>query len=238
MQQYFVNKIGDKLYLNDNDLYHLTNVLRYKNKNIICIIDNKAYLCNFTYQNKEYSIEIINEIDRNSELDVEIHLYQALIRNENFDLVLQKATELGAKTITPTIFNRNVVKIDKNKEENKINRFNLIVKNASEQSHRDIVPTVTNLVSVKDIELCENEIGLVCYEKNDNYKSLSSLKEKLINADKIKIVIGPEGGIEPNEYQSLLDKGFYSISLGKRILRSETAAFNILSKLEYIIEEE
>ena len=238
MQQYFIKNIDGKFVLNDKDFYHITTVLRYKNKKIICIDDSGTYLCMFNYDGDTYNIEILEKLERNTELGVEIVLYQALIRNENFDLVLQKATELGVSTIVPTIFNRNVVKIVEDKESKKIERFRLIVKNASEQSHREIVPDVLNQTRIKDISLNDGEIGLVCYEKDENTKSLPNLKGELLKAETIKIVIGPEGGIEEDEYKMLLDKGFYSISLGKRILRSETAAFNILSKLGYIIEED
>lgn len=238
MQQYFVNEINGKFRLKDEDFYHLTTVLRAKNKKIICVKDDEAYLCNFVFDGNEYEIEIIEKQDRFNELPVNIELYQALIRNENFDLVLQKATELGVSAISPTVFLRNVVKIDKSREESKIKRYEAIVKNASEQSHRNIVPEILNITNVKDITILDDEIGIVCFEKCEITKNLSSIKSVIKNAKKIKIVIGPEGGITDEEHLLLTSKGFYSISLGKRILRSETAAFNILSILEYILEIE
>lgn len=238
MQQYFVNEINGVFKLKDEDFYHLTTVLRAKNKKIICIKDDIAYLCNFLYDGSNYNIEIIEKQDRFNELPIDIELYQALIRNENFDLVLQKATELGVSAVAPTIFSRNVVKIDKSKEESKIKRYETIVKNSSEQSHRNIVPEILPITNLKNITLNNNEIGIVCYEKCDLTKNLSTLKEKINKSKKIKVVIGPEGGITNDEHLLLIHKGFYSVSLGKRILRSETAAFNILSILEYIIEME
>ena len=237
MQQYFVKEIDGKFILKDEDFYHLTTVLRAKNKNIICVKDDEAYLCNFTFDGNKYNIEIIEKQDRDNELSIDIELYQALIRNENFDLVLQKATELGVASIAPTIFNRNVVKIDKSKEESKVKRYENIVKNASEQSHRNIVPEILPITNIKDIDL-DDAIGIVCYEKCEVSKNLSALKDAIKQAKRIKVVIGPEGGITENEHQSLIEKGFNSVSLGKRILRSETAAFYILSVLQYIIEIE
>lgn len=238
MQQYFVNEINNSFRLKDEDFYHLTTVLRAKNKRIICIKDDIAYLCDFIYDGNEYTINIIEKQDRDNELSIDIELYQALIRNENFDLVLQKATELGVSSIAPTIFTRNVVKIDKSKEDTKIKRYETIVKNASEQSHRNIVPEILPITNLKDITLCDGEIGIVCFEKCDTTKNLSTLKNIIKNSKKIKVVIGPEGGITNEEHLLLINKGFYTVSLGKRILRSETAAFNILSILEYIIEME
>jgi len=238
MQQYFVINENGKLKLKDEDLYHLCTVLRAKDKKeIICIDNDKRYLCEFSGNLKEHNIEILHEIINDTELNKDIYLYQALIRNENFDLVLQKATELGCKYIHPTIFKRNVVKIEKNKEESKLNRFQTILKNSSEQSHRSVIPTINPIINVKDITLDEGEIGILCYEREDT-KTLFEIKEKIKNATNIKIVIGPEGGITLDEVESLVNKGFKSVSLGKRILRSETAAFNILSIVSYLLEQE
>lgn len=236
MQQYFVNIIDNKIVLKDEDLYHLVKVLRAKEKRkIICVIDDKKFFCEFSGDTSSYTVEIIYEIESNPELDVDIELYQALIRNENFDLVLQKSTELGVKSISPTIFRRNVVKIDKNKEEAKLLRYQTILKNSAEQSHRLIVPNILPITRVEDIKLELGEIGIVAYENEKNI-SLKSIEDEIKQSNKIKIVIGPEGGITKEEYSALISKGFKSITLGKRILRSETAAFNILSVISYILE--
>ncbi|MCR5564217.1 MAG: RsmE family RNA methyltransferase, partial [Gammaproteobacteria bacterium] len=93
-------------------------------------------------------------------------------------------------------------------------------------------------VNVKDIKLEEGEIGLVAWEKEENTKSLSEIKDKVLNASKIKIVIGPEGGITMDEFETLKANGFTPISLGNRILRSETATISLLSILNYIIDIE
>lgn len=237
MQQFFAIKINDEFRLKDEDLHHLVTVLRAsKDKEIVCIYDDESYLCLFNGDKDKYKIDIIHKISRDSELDSKIILYQALIRNENFDLVLQKAVELGVSAIVPTVFSRNVVKIEASKEDSKIERYKKIVIGASQQSRRIVVPTVERQINVKDINLKDGEIGLVCYEKNEDTSSLISLESDIKNAKYIKVVIGPEGGISEDEYQTLLQKGFKSITLGKRILRSETAAFNILSVLGYILE--
>lgn len=237
MQQYFLIKESNKYKLNENDLYHLKVVLRAKDGyQFIGVLDDKLYLASYKVDGSDYYIELICEMDRDSELKVDIKVYQALIRNENFDLVIQKVTELGAHEIVPTIFERNVVKIDKTKEESKINRYQSIVNMAVNQSKRDYIPKVEKPLKVKDILLEEGEIGLVAYENNKDTKSLSDLKEAIKSAKKVSIVIGPEGGITKDEYESLINKGFKSISLGKRILRSETASISLMSILSYIIE--
>lgn len=236
MQQYFVTKENGKFILKPEDLYHLTVVMRAKDgSEICCLYLKKAYLCTFKGNQKEYEITEICELKQDSELPIPVTLYQALIRNENFDLVIQKATELGVYSIIPTIFDRNVVKID-GKEDTKIKRYNLIAKGASEQSRRNVIPEVLLPIKIKNITLSDGEIGLLAYEKNDDTQSFSSLEKVLKEAKKISILIGPEGGITEEEYQTLIAKGFRSITLGRRILRSETASICALSIVSYILE--
>ena len=237
MQQFFVTKVNDKFILDEDDLYHLSVVMRAReDTQIICIYNEEPYLCSFRYAGKNYDIKIITKMLRESELPVHIRLYQALIRNENFDFIIQKATELGVNEIVPTIFERNVVKIEKDKEEAKYKRYKLIAKGASDQSKRNVPPIILPQCTINNIELSQDEVGLVAYEKNENTKSLSFFAPDIKKAKKVSIIIGPEGGISEKEYQTLIQKGFRSISLGKRILRSETATISLLSVLSYIIE--
>lgn len=237
MQQYFVEKINNEFRLNEKDLYHLKVVMRVKDNDEICVIYNEeAYICAFHHNKNDYYLTELYKLNNNPELDKLITLYQALIRNENFDLVIQKSTELGVSIIIPTIFERNVVKITDDKLDTKIKRFNTIAKGASEQSRRLAIPEVLNPIKIKDISLEDGEMGLVAYEKDENTKSLYELEDEIRSSSKVSIVIGPEGGITPLEYKTLLDKGFKSVSLGKRILRSETASLSLLSILDYIIE--
>jgi len=238
MQQYFVLNDNNKLRLKDEDYYHLVTVLRATVKRkIVCVLDNKRYLCEFTKLDNDYEINIINEIVGNTELEKDITLCQALIKSDNFELVLQKATELGVKTIIPTSFERSVLKITSDKEESKLKRYSLIIKGASEQSHRDIIPLVTSVKTIKELTLDNDELGLICYEKCDSSINLSTVEELINDYSKIKVVIGPEGGITTKELDILIDKGFKMVSLGKRILRSETASMSVLSILSYIIEK-
>ena len=174
MQRYFVKKENDKLILNESDLHHIKNVMRLKsNDQIICVFDNKSYLCSITFSRDDYNITILDNLSKDVELPKNVILYQALIKNDNFDLVVQKATEIGISTISPTIFKRSVIKIESNKQDNKINRYNKIVKEACEQSHRQKLPVVTNYINVKDIKIDDKTLGLVSYENNQNYHSFS-----------------------------------------------------------------
>ena len=238
MQRYFASIDKDFfVHLSQDDEHHVLHVMRMKKGDEIEVVDNqKLFLCRLDSTNP-LTISMIHEIASDVEISEDVTLLFALTKGDKIDLVLQKATELGVKEIYPTIFNRNVVKITKDKEENKIKRFNIITKNASEQSHRLIVPIVNNQIELKDINLDENEIGILCFE-NENNISLFDIKKKIKEVDKIKVVIGPEGGITTSEVELLESKGFIKVTLGKRILRSETASFNILSVLAYILELE
>ena len=237
MQRYFVSKENNNFILKDSDLHHIKNVMRLKSgDNIICVYENHSYLCSINYTKENYSITVLDNLSKDVELDKKVILYQALIKNDNFDLVVQKATEIGASIIVPTIFKRSVIKIDNNKKDSKIERYNKIVKEASEQSHRQKLPTIAQYINVKDIKLDKNTLGLMAYENNqDSYSFKNSLYE-LDGYQNIAVVIGPEGGFEQDELDYLLSVGFKSISLGKRILRSETAAIYALSVISYYLE--
>ncbi|MDY2888177.1 MAG: RsmE family RNA methyltransferase [Candidatus Caccosoma sp.] len=237
MQRYFVSKKNDKFILTDLDLHHIKDVMRIKsNGEIICVYDNKSYLCTITYNNSAYDIKIINERDNDVELSKDVILYQAVIKNEKFDLVVQKSCELGVKEIVPTIFERSVVKIDNKNIENKLNRYNKIIKEACEQSHRQVLANIKPFINVKDIKEDDDTLKIMAYENNNDKHSLKNVLNKIDNYKKIAIVIGPEGGFTIDEVNYLLSVGFISVSLGKRILRSETASIALLAIIASYLE--
>lgn len=237
MQRYFTTKKNEKMILEDGDFHHIKDVMRIKSgEQIICVCENKTFLCNIIYDNKEYEINIIKEINNKTELKKKVVLYQALIRNENLDLVIQKACELGATDFYPTIFNRNVVKITDDKKENKLNRFRKIAKEAAEQSHRESLMEIHDFIDVNDIKKDKDELALLAYENNNDVYILEKSLNNINDYNKISIVIGPEGGIDNSEVNNLMNKGFINVSLGKRILRSETAAMFSLSLISFYLE--
>ena len=158
-----------------------------------------------------------------------------MIKNDKFDFVIQKATELGVSKIVPTICKRSIIKVDKNNSLNKINRYQKIIKEASEQSTRSIQPIIDNFIDLKDIELDKDTLGLVAYEKDDDMKSLHNELTSLNEYQKVAIVIGPEGGFEKDEVELLIKKGFHVVSLGNRILRSETASLASIAIIAHYI---
>ena len=237
MQHYFVKKENNNLRFNYNDFHHVKDVMRLKNNDeIICIFENKSYLCNILYTNNDYKINVIKELESDNELPIDIILYQALIKNDKFDLILQKACELGVKEIYPLVTSRSVVKIDKDNLNKKIMRYEKIVKEAAEQSTRLVCPSINDPINIKDIEVDNETLPIIAYEKDPNVFSLQTTLKNVKSYKKVAIVIGPEGGFSKEEVDILLGKGFKEVSLGKRILRAETASFFAISVIAHYIE--
>ena len=221
MQQYFTDRkleINDTVALDDEVLYHLLKVLRKDSSYTFRLCDREGVIfhCHLI-SNKECMVD--ERLDEYNELDFDITCILSLIKNDRFELCLQKLTELGVRRIVPYQAVRSVVKA---KDDKKVIRMRKIVKEAAEQSHRNIVPEVTDVASLKDLKNYLSEKNYICYESARNITD--------IEADSsITYMIGPEGGFEDNEYKKICDLGFESISLGKRILRAETAAIYVTS---------
>ena len=221
MQQYFVDdslKENDLISLRDDILYHLVKVLRQTNQEFR-LVDSTGSIFLCKLENNQ--ARIIRCLDENNELDIEITVILALIKSDKFELTLQKLTELGVKRIVPYNAYRSVVK--EAKKDKKLERYKKILMEASEQSHRNVIPEITSAIDIKDIEKYKSDINIIAYEKED-IKSKSELKAKSIT-----LIIGPEGGFDKDEYNTIVSMGFKSISLGKRILRAETAAMYLTS---------
>lgn len=221
MQQYFIDVTvheNDVIALSDDIIYHLVKVLRKDDKYTFRIADAMG---NFYYanliSNKECKIK--EKIDENNELDCDITCVLSLIKNDKFELCLQKLVELGVKRIVPYKSVRSVIKVKDNK---KIDRLKKIVKEAAEQSHRNIIPEVCDFADINDLKNYLSEDNYICYESETDVSSIPKSKS-------ITYVIGPEGGFEDNEYKKICEYGFKSVSLGKRILRAETAAIYMTS---------
>lgn len=232
MQRYFAkDKKNNNIYLESTDLHHIKNVMRMNiGDSIECVYDGIIYLCRIDgYDN---NISIISKLDENNELDTEITIAIALVKEQKFDLILQKLTELGVSRIIPLNMERSIIKLDSQKFEKKKKRWESICKEASEQSHRNKIPEITNIMSLKELVKLEVEDKYVCSVKE---------KENLVNkylqnnskCATMLYVIGPEGGITDKEEDFLNKNGYTSISLGPRVMRVETAAIYIASIANY-----
>jgi 16S rRNA (uracil1498-N3)-methyltransferase len=231
VQRYFSNsKENDKLFLINDDIYHITRVMRMKdNSKIEVIYDNDLYICNVIINELPW-VDIVSKEEGKID-DKEIILAIPLLKEQKMDLVLQKATELGVTKIIPVIMERSIVKIDDSKEVKKIDRWSKICKEASEQSKRNSIPVISKIMTLKEL-VKEEGIKIVCstIEKENNLKKFLTEHK---NYDKIIIVVGPEGGISSKEEEYLVSEGFTRVSLGKRIMRVETVPIFILSALNY-----
>jgi len=226
------------------DVNHIKNVLRLKvsDKIEICNKDtSKTYLCEISEIFSE-SIEcnIIEEIKNQTEGNVKLDIYQGIPKFDKMELIIQKGTELGVSRFIPLKLNRCIVKLDKKDELKKIDRWKKIAEVAAKQSMRDIVPQIGNIINIREISEVVNEydVVLVAYElEKNNYIKNELLKIKDNKKEyKIAVIIGPEGGIEEKEIQVLKEIGCKIISLGKRILRTETVAINVSSIIMYELE--
>ena len=233
-----------------DDVNHIINVLRMKKTDEIQICnqdtgDNyNAEIVN--YSKNEVECKIISKINETTESNVHITLFQGIPKFEKMELIIQKNTEVGIKSIVPVIMERTVVKLDEKIASKKLERWQKIAEIEAKQSMRDIIPQIGNITKLKDIDTTEFDAVLVAYE-NEEHNMLKTELQKLERKIKsnnsseqqynIAIVIGPEGGISEKELVMLAEKNAKFVSLGKRILRTETAgvvmAGNIIYELEY-----
>lgn len=229
MQRYFSKQNENNyLKLSDNDLYHIKTVMRMNNGDKIEVVyENQLYLCELEHN----SGKIIKNLEQSSTIKPNITLVIPLLKEQKMDLILQKSTELGVDTIIPTIMERSIIKLEKEKEAKKQERWQKILKEASEQSKRLDIPVITKICTLKNLEGIDG-VKLTCStsEKSENLKKYL---KKCQNYDKIILVIGPEGGLSKKEEDYLKEIGFISVSLGSRIMRVETVPLFLLSVFNY-----
>lgn len=232
MQRYFVKeKKNDKFILNESDIHHIKKVMRcLENDKIEVVYENTVYLCNI--DNLEpLELSIIDTYGEDREANVNLTIAVSLVQEQKFDLILQKVTELGVNEIIPIKTERSIVKIDDSKQDKKQKRWETICKEASEQSHRTTIPKVDKIMSMKELVNNKRKLNLIC-SLNDTTRPL---EDYLTNeVEDILFVIGPEGGFAPKEEEFLMANGFKSTSLGKRVLRVETAAIYVASIINYV----
>ena len=242
MQKFFVNnnQIGsNKIIITGTDVNHIKNVLRYKVGQKIEVTvkeTSQSYLCEITKISDEIECNILEKENEEKEANVYIHILQGLPKADKMELIIQKCTELGVKEFTPVAMQRCVVKIDQKEETKKIERWQKIAEVAAKQCGREIIPKINNVHNLKNVyELLEKyDIVLVAYEKEEKNKLKQEIEKlKLKKNLKVAILIGPEGGIDEKEIAVLNNKNTKVITLGRRILRTETVAFVLTSILMY-----
>ncbi|MBP3255887.1 MAG: 16S rRNA (uracil(1498)-N(3))-methyltransferase [Clostridia bacterium] len=247
MQKFFVenNQICDsKVSITGSDMNHIVNVLRKKKNDTVLIgnkEDSKTYIAQIEQINAdEVILNITDELDETSEPNVEIDLYQGLPKFDKMELIIQKTTELGISSIIPLDMSRCIVKLDEKDSKKKIERWQKIAEVAAKQSKRGKIPEIKDKMKLKEISniIKEYDVFIVAYEEENQQTLRQTLREieKRENY-KIGILVGPEGGISNEEVEILKSFGCKSVSLGKRILRTETAPIAMTSNILYELEK-
>lgn len=246
MRKFFVkeNQIkNNQIEIIGEDVNHIKNVLRLSEKEKIKICDSeneKNYICEISEITKQSVVCKIVEIAKNeAEGNVELHIYQGLPKADKMELIIQKGTELGVTEFIPVALKRSIVKIDGKDEQKKNERWKKIAEVAAKQSGRDCIPKVEHVKSLQDVcnHINEYDLVLIAYElEESNYikTELTALPQK--EKYKIAVIIGTEGGLEQEEVEKMEQAGGKVITLGKRILRTETVALQVASIIMYELE--
>ena len=230
MQQYFAK--NKNLELEDTDYHHIKNVMRMKKGDTIKVIwDKTIYDCKITKIADKSSFDIIAK-EKIKNDDYEVAVACSLIKEQKLNYLIQKCTELGASELIFLNTERSIIKIEDKKLSSKITRWEKICKEASEQSFRTKLPYISGILSLNDLVKKEYDLKLFC-SLNKNTKNIKKVLQKNNKCVKILLVVGPEGGFTLKEEEYLIKNGFTSVSLGKNVLRAETAAVTALSMLNY-----
>lgn len=241
MRRFFAETSSDNVIISGSDAHHITDVLRLKEGDEVIVCGGDGYDCitRLTSLSKdEVCGEITERTPSMAEPPVKIRLFQCLPKGDKFEYIIQKTVEIGVTEIIPVASGRCIVKIPANKAAAKNERWNKIAESAAKQSGRGLIPRVCEPMDFKDAvkTFTDCDLPIVCYELETEV----SLKKLLASASDIKTVnvfIGPEGGIDDKEIASLKESGANSVSLGPRILRTETAPLTVLSNIIYQLED-
>ncbi|WP_099158552.1 16S rRNA (uracil(1498)-N(3))-methyltransferase [Virgibacillus ndiopensis] len=248
MQRYFVpekNWHNHEVNISGDDAHHISKVMRYKEGSmIICNHPNgRAAKCIITFVGQgDITVQVQEWLKDNAELPVNVTIAQGLPKSDKFEYVLQKGTELGAEAFIPFQAARSVVVWDAKKAEKKMNRFSKIVKEASEQSHRNRIPELKPVLGIEElIEASKQyDVKIFAYEEEAKvleHQSFGKLVSTIEKGQNVLVCIGPEGGFSTDEVEKFKANDFYSVRLGPRILRTETAPLYVLASISYHFEE-
>ncbi len=236
---------GDKIKIENEDVNHIKNVLRAKTGDTIDVCDretSKNYHCKIEQiDEKHIDCYILEEKVSNVESQVQISIFQGLPKADKMEWVIQKSVELGVYDLIPLEMKRCVVKLQEKDKTKKIQRWQKIAEGAAKQSGRDRIPVIQPVTNIKALceQIKEYDRVFVAYEKEtvhtlkQELKTIKQVKHKPI---KLAIVIGPEGGIEEEEIEKLKENHAQIITLGNRILRTETVALHMLSIIMYELD--
>lgn len=245
MYQFFIESSavsGENIVITGADVNHIKNVLRMRIGEKIAAVEKaaeKKYLCEIReIEDERVVCGILSVEEEEAELPVKIFLFQGLPKGDKMELILQKAVELGCFEVIPIVCRRCVVKLDKKKQDSKVQRWRSIAEAAAKQSGRRRIPYVREAMRFSEglAYAADMDIRLIPYERADNIEQTRKMLESVKAGQKIAVFIGPEGGFEEEEIEEAKEAGIRPITLGRRILRTETAAITVLSWLMYQAE--
>ncbi len=248
MHRFYVDNLSElnkSVTIEGEDVNHIKNVLRLTVGDSITVSDGSSrdYECVIASISDVVTADIVDIHDCNAELPVKLRLFQGVPKADKFELIIQKAVELGAAEIIPVMMERTVVKLDDKKQDKKLERYRKIAEAAAKQSRRGIIPEVSSYISfknaVKTLTEADDKVKrliLVPYESAEGMDYARNIIASAGEYDEIDIFIGPEGGFADSEIELAKQNGASIISLGNRILRTETAGLAILSILGFTLD--
>lgn len=246
MYQFFTepSNIHDKsVIIEGSDVNHIKNVLRIKPGEEISVsngIDGREYRCevvSLSDERVECKLRFIKE--DNVELPNKVYLFQGYPKGDKMELIVQKCVELGVYEIVPVFMKRTIVKLDEKKAENRVKRLNGIAEAAAKQSKRGIIPKINDVMSFQEAIAYSScaQVKLIPYELAQGMDRTKELIGRIKPGESVAVFIGPEGGFAVEEIEAAMQAGIESVTLGRRILRTETAGIAVLSVLMYHLEQ-
>ena len=245
MHHFFVDpgQIGkDNVQITGQDAQHIGLALRMKPGEEICVRtgqDSLVYRCRILQVTPDLvEAQIMWKEDQDAELPSDIRLFQCLPKSDKMEWIIQKAVELGAKEIIPVESRRSIVRLSGSKAENKVRRWNAVSESAAKQSGRALVPQVHSVLSFGEaIRYASGlDVLLFPYEMAEGMDHTRNVLKEIVPGRSIGIFIGPEGGFDPSEVDLAKQNGAKIITLGKRILRTETAGMALIASLMLQLE--
>ena len=245
MSHFFVTSgqiTGDELTIVGEDVNHMKNVLRMRVGEAFTAADEEGvfYHCEVeTLEKEQVTAKIMWKEQGTSELSSKIYLFQGLPKSDKMELIIQKAVELGAYEIVPVTTKRAIVKLDAKKEASKLKRWQAIAEGAAKQSGRMLVPKISEVKTfVEALQMAQAlDINVIPYECARGMEATREIFGSIKPGMSVGIFIGPEGGFEESEVEKAQEMNVRPVTLGKRILRTETAGLTTLSILMYLLEE-
>lgn len=246
MNQFFVEESqiqGSEIVIEGTDVNHIKNVLRMKPGEEIMVSNgtDKHYICSILTISGEQVVAKIVDIDTNStELPVKLYLFQGLPKADKMELIIQKSVELGVSEIIPVAMKRCVVKLDGKKEKSKLTRWQGIAESAAKQSKRMVIPNISGVMNFKEAVAYAKTLdyNIIPYEFANGMEKSKQIVKEIGQYKSVGIFIGPEGGFDEAEIAYAKENNMQIISLGKRILRTETAGLTALSIIMFELEQD